>query len=83
MSFLVWIVLGLLSGFIASKLVNRRGEGFLLDIVLGVVGSIVGGLLFGIFGMRGVSGFNLHSLIVAVAGAVLVLVVYHSLRRAV
>jgi uncharacterized membrane protein YeaQ/YmgE (transglycosylase-associated protein family) len=82
MSFLAWIVLGLIAGFIASKLVNRQGEGFLLDVVLGIVGAVVGGTLFRLVGMRGVSGVNLHSLIVAVAGAVVVLVVYHALRRA-
>ena len=82
MSLLAWIVLGLIAGFIASKIVNRRGEGIMLDILLGMVGSVVGGLLFRLFGMRGVSGVNLHSLVVAVAGAVLVLVAYHALRRA-
>lgn len=82
MSLLAWIVLGLIAGFIASKIVNRRGEGFVLDVLLGVVGAVLGGLIFRLFGMRGVSGVNLHSLIVAVAGAVLVLIAYHALRRA-
>jgi uncharacterized membrane protein YeaQ/YmgE (transglycosylase-associated protein family) len=82
MSLLAWVVLGLIAGFIASKIVNKRGEGILLDILLGIVGAVVGGLLFRLFGWAGVSGVNLHSVIVAVAGAVLVLVAYHSLRRA-
>jgi uncharacterized membrane protein YeaQ/YmgE (transglycosylase-associated protein family) len=82
MSILAWIVLGLLAGFVASKIVNKQGEGFLLDIVLGMVGAVVGGLLFGLFGVHGVTGVNLHSLIVAIGGAILVLVVYHALRRA-
>jgi len=82
MSLLAWIILGLIAGFIASKIVNRRGEGFVLDVLLGVVGAVLGGLIFRLFGMRGVSGVNLHSLIVAVAGAVLVLIAYHALRRA-
>ena len=81
MSFLAWIVLGLLAGFIGSKLVNKRGEGMFLDIVLGVVGAIVGGWLFRNFGAAGVTGLNLYSLLVAVVGAVIVLVVYHALRR--
>ena len=81
MSFLAWIILGLISGFIASKIVNRSGEGAFLDIVLGIIGAIVGGLLFGLLGMRGVSGLNLHSLIVAAVGAIIVLVAYHALRR--
>jgi uncharacterized membrane protein YeaQ/YmgE (transglycosylase-associated protein family) len=83
MSFLAWIVLGLIAGFIASKIVNKEGEGFALDILLGVVGAIVGGLLFGIFGGTGVTGVNFHSLIVAVVGAIAVLLIYHAFRRAV
>jgi uncharacterized membrane protein YeaQ/YmgE (transglycosylase-associated protein family) len=82
MSFLAWIVLGLLAGFIGSKLVNRRGEGLILDIFLGIVGAIVGGWLFNRFGVAGVTGLNLYSLLVAVVGAVLVLVIYHAVRRA-
>jgi uncharacterized membrane protein YeaQ/YmgE (transglycosylase-associated protein family) len=82
MSFIAWIVLGLLAGFIASKIVNKQGEGLLLDIVLGVLGAVLGGLLFGVFGMSGVSGLNLQSLIVAVLGAVVVLLVYHAIQRA-
>ncbi len=82
MSIIAWIVLGLVAGFIGSKLVNKRGEGLFLDIILGVIGSVVGGWVFSLFGGEGVSGLNLHSLIVAVIGAVLVLVVYHAIRRA-
>jgi uncharacterized membrane protein YeaQ/YmgE (transglycosylase-associated protein family) len=82
MSIIAWIVLGLIAGFIGSKLVNKRGEGLFLDIILGVVGAVVGGWVFSMFGGEGVSGLNLHSLIVAVIGAVLVLVVYHAIRRA-
>jgi uncharacterized membrane protein YeaQ/YmgE (transglycosylase-associated protein family) len=84
MSVLAWIVLGLIAGFIGSKLVNKTGEGVILDIALGVVGAIVGGWLFSMFGAHGVTGVNLYSLIVAVIGAVLVLVLYHAVtgRRA-
>lgn len=81
MSFIAWIILGLISGFIASKLVNKTGEGFLLDIVLGIVGALVGGWLFNKFGMAGVTGVNLYSMLVAVVGAVIVLVVYHAIFR--
>jgi uncharacterized membrane protein YeaQ/YmgE (transglycosylase-associated protein family) len=77
MSIIGWLVLGLIAGFIASKIVNRRGEGVLLDIVLGVVGAVVGGFLFTELGATGVTGFNLYSMFVAVVGAVVVLVVYH------
>jgi uncharacterized membrane protein YeaQ/YmgE (transglycosylase-associated protein family) len=78
MGIISWIVLGLIAGFIGSKIVNRTGEGFLLDIVLGVVGAIVGGYLFTLLGSNGVTGFNLWSLFVAVIGAIVVLVLYHT-----
>jgi uncharacterized membrane protein YeaQ/YmgE (transglycosylase-associated protein family) len=78
MSIIGWVVLGLISGFIASKIVNRRGEGLVLDILLGIVGAIVGGYLFSLFGAQGVSGVNIYSMFVAVIGAILVLVIYHS-----
>ena len=79
MGFIAWIVLGLVAGFIGSKIVNKRGEGFLLDIILGIVGSILGGWLFTMFGASGVTGFNIYSLVVAVIGSILVLVIYHAL----
>jgi uncharacterized membrane protein YeaQ/YmgE (transglycosylase-associated protein family) len=81
MSLIAWIVLGLIAGFIASKLVNKSGEGMLLDIVLGVVGALVGGWLFNTFGMPGVTGLNVYSFVVAIIGAVVSLVVYHALVR--
>ncbi|MGH7063227.1 MAG: GlsB/YeaQ/YmgE family stress response membrane protein, partial [Stellaceae bacterium] len=73
------------AGFIASKIVNKAGEGFILDIVLGIVGAIVGGFIFSLFGANGVTGFNLYSMIVAIIGAIVVLVIYHALfgRKAV
>ena len=79
MSIIAWIILGLIAGFIASKIVNKAGEGFFLDIVLGILGALVGGWLFRAFGMHGVTGLNLYSLLVAIAGAVVFLVVYHAL----
>ncbi len=82
MSFLAWIVLGLIAGFIASKIVNKQGEGFFLDIILGIVGAVAGGWIFSAFGAQGVSGINLYSILVAVIGAVVVLALYHALRRA-
>jgi uncharacterized membrane protein YeaQ/YmgE (transglycosylase-associated protein family) len=82
MSIFAWIILGLLAGFIGSKLVNKQGEGMFLDIILGVVGAVVGGWLFNRFGAVGVTGLNIYSLLVAVIGAVVVLLVYHALRRA-
>jgi uncharacterized membrane protein YeaQ/YmgE (transglycosylase-associated protein family) len=79
MSLIAWIVLGLIAGFIASKIVNKAGEGALLDIILGVLGAVVGGWLFHVFGMPGVTGLNVYSMLVAIVGAVVVLVLYHAL----
>lgn len=80
MSFIAWIVLGLIAGFIGSKIINKRGEGLILDIVLGIIGAVVGGWLFHAFGMPGVTGLNIYSLIVAVVGAIVLLVIYHAIR---
>ena len=77
MSIIAWIVFGLIAGFIASKIVNKSGEGALLDILLGVVGAVVGGFLFNTLGATGVTGFNIWSMFVAVIGSVVVLGLYH------
>jgi len=82
MSFLAWIVLGLVSGWIASKIVDRHGKGLGIDILLGVVGAILGGMVFRWMGASGVTGLNLYSLLVAVVGAVAVLLLYHAFRHA-
>ena len=88
MSFVAWIILGLISGFIASKIVNKRGEGIAGDILLGIIGAVVGGWLFATYGrvarvhpVAGISGLNIESIVVAVVGAVVVLVLYHAVRR--
>jgi uncharacterized membrane protein YeaQ/YmgE (transglycosylase-associated protein family) len=81
MSIIAWLVLGLIAGFIASKLVNKSGEGFILDIVLGIVGAVVGGWVFNTLGHSGVTGVNIYSMFVAVVGAVIVLVLYHAVFR--
>jgi uncharacterized membrane protein YeaQ/YmgE (transglycosylase-associated protein family) len=81
MSFLAWIILGLLGGFIGSKIVNKRGEGLFLDILLGIVGAVVGGWAFSAFGASGVTGLNLYSLLVAVIGSIIFLVLYHMVFR--
>ena len=84
MSIIGWIILGLIAGFIASKIVNKQGQGLILDIVLGVVGGIVGGFIFTRLGATGITGFNLWSMLVAIIGAIIVLVLYHAIfgRRA-
>lgn len=83
MSIIGWIIIGLIAGFIASKIVNRSGSGFFVDILLGIVGGVVGGWVFSLFGGSGMSGINLYSLFVAVIGSVIVLVVFHMVRRVV
>ena len=78
MSILAWIVLGLIAGFIASKIYVGSGQGLLLDIVLGIVGALVGGYLFTALGATGITGFNIYSMLVAIIGAVVVLWIYHA-----
>lgn len=79
MSIIAWLILGLIAGFIASKIVNKTGSGVVLDIVLGVVGAIVGGFLFSLIGAAPVTGFNIYSMLVAIIGAIVVLVIYHAI----
>jgi uncharacterized membrane protein YeaQ/YmgE (transglycosylase-associated protein family) len=78
MGIISWIVLGLIAGFIGSKIVDSQGQGFWLNIALGIVGALVGGFLFNLFGASGVSGFNLYSMIVAIVGAIVVLLIYNA-----
>jgi uncharacterized membrane protein YeaQ/YmgE (transglycosylase-associated protein family) len=81
MSIIAWLVVGLVAGWIGSMIVNKGGEGILMDIVLGVIGAFVGGFLFNMLGHSGVTGINLYSIFVAVIGAVVVLFIYHALFR--
>lgn len=81
MSIIAWIVLGLISGFIGSKIVEDQGQGILGDIIVGIVGALLGGFLFSLFGATGVTGFNLYSILVAVVGSVVLLGVLHTYRR--
>ena len=79
MGIISWIILGLIAGFIGSKIVDKQGQGFWLNLVLGVVGAVVGGFLFDLFGAVGVTGLNLYSMVVAIVGAVIVLLIYNAL----
>lgn len=81
MSFLTWIFLGLIAGFVASKIVNKKGEGIILDIILGIIGAVFGGWLFDKFGASGATGLNLYSILVAVIGSVIILLLYHAIRN--
>jgi uncharacterized membrane protein YeaQ/YmgE (transglycosylase-associated protein family) len=80
-SIIAWIILGLIAGFVASKIVNRQGEGIILDVVLGIVGAVVGGWIMAAVGGQGVTGFNLYSILVAIGGAIVLLVISHAVRR--
>jgi len=79
MGIIAWIFVGLIAGFLASKVVNRTGEGFLRDIILGIVGALVGGWIFNALGEPGVNGVNIYSILVAFVGAVVLLVLYHAI----
>jgi uncharacterized membrane protein YeaQ/YmgE (transglycosylase-associated protein family) len=80
-SIISWIILGLIAAFIGGKIVNRQGQGFWLDIALGIVGALVGGFLFSFFGSSGVTGLDLWSMLVAIVGSVVVLLIYNAVRR--
>jgi uncharacterized membrane protein YeaQ/YmgE (transglycosylase-associated protein family) len=79
MGIISWIILGLIAGFIGSKIVDSQGQGFWLNIALGIVGALVGGFIFGLFGASGVTGLNVWSMIVAIAGSIVVLLIYNAL----
>ncbi len=81
MGIIAWLVLGAVAGFLASLIVNKQGEGMLMDIVLGIVGAVVGGFIAQFAGFAGITGLNLYSILIAVGGAVVVLLVYHALSR--
>ena len=78
MSVLAWVALGLIAGFVASNILTRSGQGLLLDMVLGIIGAVVGGFLFTAIGATGITGFNLYSMLVAIVGAIVVLWAYHA-----
>lgn len=83
MGILLWIILGAVAGWIASLIMKTDAEqGFLADLLFGIIGAVVGGFLFGLFGQPGVTGFNIYSLVVAVVGASVVIYVGRILRRA-
>ena len=85
MSIVSWIILGLIAGFVGAKIVNREGQGFWLDIALGIIGTLVGGFIFSLFGASGVTGLNIYSMIVAIVGSIVVLLIYNAVmgrRRA-
>jgi uncharacterized membrane protein YeaQ/YmgE (transglycosylase-associated protein family) len=70
MSMIVWILLGLGLGLIASKIVSTTGEGTVVDILLGIVGAVVGCWLFNLFGGTGMTGFDIDSIYSAAAAVI-------------
>jgi uncharacterized membrane protein YeaQ/YmgE (transglycosylase-associated protein family) len=79
MSIIGWIILGFIAGFIASKMYEGQGQGFFLNIALGIVGALVGGFLYsGILGGAGITGVNIGSIVVSIIGAIIVLWVYNA-----
>ena len=81
MGILLWIVFGALAGWIASMIV-KTDQGLLLDIVVGIIGAVIGGFIFRAFGAAGVTGFNIYSLLVAILGAIVLLWIVKAARRA-
>jgi uncharacterized membrane protein YeaQ/YmgE (transglycosylase-associated protein family) len=82
MNIIAWVIIGALAGWIASQIMGTNKEqGPLMNIVVGVVGAFIGGFIFNFFGSRGVTGFNIWSLIVSVIGAVVLLWLMKALRR--
>ena len=78
MGIISWIILGLIAGFIGSKIVDKQGQGFWLNIALGIIGALVGGFLFSFFGASGVTGLDIWSMIVAIVGSIVVLLIYNA-----
>lgn len=72
MNLLFWIILGLIAGWLAS-IVMKSSQGPVMDIIVGVIGAVIGGFLMSLFGQTGVTGFNIYSLIVATLGAVVLI----------
>ncbi|MCR4329656.1 MAG: GlsB/YeaQ/YmgE family stress response membrane protein [Candidatus Roizmanbacteria bacterium] len=82
MGILLWIIFGALAGWIASIIMKTNsGQGTVSDIIMGIIGSVVGGFIMNLFGQSGVTGFNLYSFIVAVIGAVVVIYIGRMARN--
>ncbi len=82
MGWIAWIILGLISGFVASKLVNHSGSGILIDLVIGIVGAIIGGFIGAKLGLGGIEGFwSPWSWLLSILGAVVVLLIYNAVSR--
>ena len=81
LAFIAWILIGLVTGFVGSKILNKTGRGLARDCLIGIVGALVGGFLSNLVGKPGGPGLDLYSLFVAVVGAVVFMIIYHALFR--
>ena len=81
LSFVAWIVIGLVTGFIGSKILNKTGRGLGRDCLIGIVGAFISGFLANLLGKPGGSGLDIYSLLVAAVGAAVFMIVYHALFR--
>ena len=80
MSWLAWIVVGIIGGWLGRMVVRGEGPGGLLgDLIIGIIGAIIGGWVFGYFGHQGVTGINIGSIIVAFIGSVILLVIVRAI----
>ena len=81
MSIIAWIVLGALAGWIASMIMKTDAEqGAILNIIVGIIGAVVGGFIMNALGQSGVSGFNIYSLLVAIGGAIILIAIVKAVR---
>ena len=82
MGIILWIVFGALVGWIASMVMKTNAQqGALANIVVGIVGALIGGWIMSFFGHAGVTGFNIYSFLVALAGAIILIDIVKSLRK--
>lgn len=82
MSIIVWIIFGALAGWIASMIAGTNAEqGAIANIIVGIIGAFIGGFIMSMLGGSSVNGFNLYSLLVAIGGAVVLLMVYRAVAH--
>ena len=81
MNILLWLALGALAGWLAGLMMGGERRGILGNVIVGILGSVVGGFVASLLGLGGVDGFNLYSMLIAVAGACLLLWIFGMVRR--
>ena len=82
MGIILWIIFGALAGWLASIIMKTDAQqGGLMNIVVGIIGALVGGFIMNALGQSGVNGFNIYSLLVAIGGAIVLLAIVRAVRR--